>query len=118
MVPKLVTTTSELVQLVRDRRDELDIPHEVIDAICGYADGYTSKLLAPTPIKNFGEMSLSAVLSALALGIAVVVITEDEEQKLLVSGRWRKRIHQQRRRLGALPAPLTETRIEHDGETS
>lgn len=73
---------------VRRRRDELNISHETIDQIAGLQSGYTSKLLAPKPLKNFGDMSFGAVLGALAIGIVVV---EDPDQKGLVEGRWQPR---------------------------
>jgi hypothetical protein len=97
MTPKVVTSRDELVQLVRDRRDELGITHETIDHIAGCAAGYTSKLLAPEPMKNFGPMSLRTVLGALALGIARVEIVEDPEAAARVRGRWkpRRRRHSQ-----------------------
>jgi hypothetical protein len=91
MIPTVVTSKAEMVEAIRRRRDELAVTHETIDAISGMAGGYTSKLLAPEPIKNFGEMSLGSVLGALALGIAAVVIFEDPEQVERVGDRWVKR---------------------------
>jgi hypothetical protein len=96
MTPKVVSSIPELVAAVRERRDELNISHQCIDGIAGIPDGYTGKLLAPTPLRNFGEMSLGAVLGALALGIAVIVLVDDPDQVELVGAKWIKRKRPQR----------------------
>ena len=97
MMPKVVASIPELVAAARERRDELNITHQRIDTIAGLADGYTSKLLAPTPIKGFGERSLKSVLRALALRIAVVIIEEDPEQRARMERRWVQRKRPQRK---------------------
>ena len=91
MLPLNIKTRDELLQVIRDRRDELNISHLTIDGLAGWADGYASKLLAPTPIKNLGPMSLGALLSALALGIVTVTIAEDPEQAARMVHRWTPR---------------------------
>src|SRR4051812_17925382 len=90
-VRRWVGTREELRALICDRRDALDVSHETIDAISGLADGYTSKILAPDPIRNFGPESLRAILGALALGIARVEIVEDPQAAAKVAGRWTPR---------------------------
>jgi hypothetical protein len=91
MNPRIVTSREEIVAVLRERRDELNISHETIDAVAGWADGYASKIFAPTPMKNLGPTSLAAILGALALGIARVVLIEDPEQAARVSSRWTQR---------------------------
>ena len=103
-MPGIIRDMEGIRQAVRQRRDELNISHETIDALAGLQAGYTSKLLAPIPIKNFGDMSLAAVLGALAIAIVVV---EDPAQKLLVEGRWQKRKRPQR----LLPASASRLSI-------
>lgn len=88
MKPRTVSTREQLLQVLRDRRDELNIAHTTIDAISGLPEGYVSKVLAPQPIRNIGPTSLRALLGALALGIVRVVIVEDEEQAAKVRRRW------------------------------
>lgn len=83
-----VGTREELRALICDRRDALNVAHTTIDAIAGVQEGYTSKLLAPEPIRHFGPESLAAILGALALGIVRVEIVEDAEAAAKVSGRW------------------------------
>lgn len=83
-----IRSMPELVQALRDRRDELNISHETIDSIAGLQSGYTSKLLAPKPIKNLGPMSFGSILGA--LGLAVVVVP-DPQAEAKVGDRWEPR---------------------------
>lgn len=69
---KLIRSLDDLVAAVCDRRDYLNVPHELIDHLAGLQAGYTSKLLAPSRIKNFGAMSLPAVLGALGVALTLV----------------------------------------------
>lgn len=83
-----IRSMPELVQALRDRRDALNISHETLDSIAGLQSGYTSKLLAPKPIKNLGPMSFGSLLGA--LGLAVVVV-EDAAMCERVSKQWEPR---------------------------
>jgi hypothetical protein len=58
---------------------------EAVDEYCGFAGGYTSKLLAPSTMRCFGPMSLDAMLSALGLTLIAVEdprATERARQRL------------------------------------
>lgn len=83
-----IRSMDELIAALRARLIELQLTHSTVDGIAGLQDGYTSKLLAPKPIKNLGPVSFQALLGA--LGVAVVVV-EDPEQIKRVEGRWTKR---------------------------
>lgn len=83
-----IRSMPELIAALRERAHELQLTHQTIDSVAGLQDGYTSKLLAPTPIKNLGPVSFEAMLGA--LGLAVVVV-EDPEQVKRVENRWTKR---------------------------
>ena len=72
-----IRSMADLVEALRQRRDELDISHETIDAIAGLQSGYASKLLAPRAPRNIGYMSLGDIMGALGVGLQVV---EDGEQ--------------------------------------
>ncbi|MEH2546655.1 hypothetical protein V1283_003300 [Bradyrhizobium sp. AZCC 2262] len=91
MKPRLITSREELLQVVRDRQDSINLSHEVLDFISGVQPGYSAKLLADPPIRGFGEMSLKAVLDALALRVALVVIVEDPDMAERMEGRWKPR---------------------------
>src|SRR5947209_5634308 len=88
MTSRLITDYPALIQAFRDRRDELDLSHELIGEIGGLQSGYAGKLLAPKPIKNLGPMSFGAMLGA--LGVALVMV-EDLEAAARVKERWTKR---------------------------
>lgn len=90
MTPMVVSSEAELLDVVRARRDELYLSHETIDDLAGLSDRYFSKLVGPDPDRGFGEMSLKAVLGALALGVAVVVLIEDPEQARRMQPRWER----------------------------
>lgn len=104
-----IRSMPELIQALRDRARELQLTHETIDAVSGLQSGYTSKLLAPKPIKNLGPMSFESILGA--LGLAVVVV-EDPEQVARVSKQWTKRERPLRKQL-ALPSPSMSLSIDN-----
>jgi hypothetical protein len=83
-----IRSMPELIEALRNRARELQLTHETIDNVAGLQSGYTSKLLAPKPIKNLGPMSFESILGA--LGVAVVVVT-DQAAVERVQGRWEKR---------------------------
>jgi hypothetical protein len=83
-----IRSMPELIEALRCRARELQLTHETIDSVAGLQSGYTSKLLAPKPIKNLGPMSFESLLGA--LGVAVVVI-DDPEQVKRISMQWTKR---------------------------
>jgi hypothetical protein len=91
MTPRVVRSRDEFVQLIRDRRTELQITLETLNAVTGLADGLCSKLLAPNPTKRMGPISLKALLGALALGIVEVKVIEDPAQAKRMAPRWTKR---------------------------
>jgi hypothetical protein len=86
VTPKLITTLDDLIEALRQRRDELDISHETIDAVSGLQSGYTSKVMAR--MKGLGAVSLPALLGALAVGL---VLVEDPLQRSLIEPRWERR---------------------------
>ena len=97
-----IRSMPELVQALRDRRDELNVSHETIDSIAGLQSGYTSKLLAPKPIKNLGPMSFGSILGA--LGLAVVVVP-DPQAAAKVGKHWEPRKRPQKL-LASIPASM------------
>jgi hypothetical protein len=104
-----IRSQAELLDAIRARRDALNISHETIDGIAGLQSGYTSKLLAPVPIKNLGPMSMGPLLGA--LGVALVLI-EDEALVAKVRGRWIKRKRPQK--LPVLASGLSITEIDDE----
>jgi hypothetical protein len=81
----VVRSYYELVDAFRNRVLELGTDYEEVDRVAGYCDTYTSKLLAPRPSRNFGEVSLGSMLGALGLELHVVenpVATEKARARL------------------------------------
>jgi hypothetical protein len=77
--PRVIATAGNYLQLVqafRARLAALDIPYSTVDAIAGWAERYTSKLLAEEPSRNLGPLSLDCLLGATGLKIALI---EDPE---------------------------------------
>jgi hypothetical protein len=83
-----VTHYTALLDAVRRRKSELNLSFEMLDALSGVQSGYSAKLLGPTPSKRFGEVSLGAILGALAIKI---VVTVDREQEARMVNRWQPR---------------------------
>ncbi|TFV75301.1 hypothetical protein E4K64_16495 [Bradyrhizobium frederickii] len=105
MRPRIIASREQLLQVVRDRRDELDLSHETLDGITGLQGGYVSKLLADPPMRGFGEMSLQALLDALGMRIAFAVIVEDPERAERVRSRWRPRKRRPAKKASAANPP-------------
>jgi hypothetical protein len=61
-----------LLAAIRRRKDELGFSFAELDERSGLPDGYVSKLLGPSRIKNLGPLSLGLMLEILGLRLAVV----------------------------------------------
>jgi hypothetical protein len=81
---------SDLHRIMRDRALAIGISREVLDDISGLPDGYSSKLLAATPIKHLGELSMGEILPVLGMKLLAV---EDKEalRRTLAHSKYRKR---------------------------
>jgi hypothetical protein len=72
----IVRTTDDLRQLFRQRVAYLGISLDTLDEIAGLPTRYSAKLLSLDPTRQFGAISFSALLGALALQL---VAMEDAE---------------------------------------
>jgi hypothetical protein len=88
MTARLIYDMPGLLEIVRSRRDALNVSHETIDHLAGFPAGYTSKLLSPVPMRGISHMSLGGLLGA--LGLALVVV-EDTAAASRVRRRWTPR---------------------------
>lgn len=84
----LLRTAADIVEAYRRRVAELGLTHATVDAISGLPDGYTSKLLAPTPMKTMSRKAIELLNGALGMGFVVAI---DEAQVKRVEKRWVKR---------------------------
>lgn len=75
-VYRIVTDMEALHEAFRERIEDLETTHIEIDAAGKLQPGYTSKLLAPKPMKQFGKESLPRMLKA--TGMALVLVIDDE----------------------------------------
>lgn len=77
-----------MVDAYRARIRELNISHETVDHISGLPNGYTSKLMAPKPMKGLGEKAIEGLNGALGIAFTVAIDMEAAEK---VRARWVKR---------------------------
>ncbi len=82
------TDHDELLAVLRKRKAALQLSDAIVDELAGMAAGHTGKLLGPAPVKTLGAVSLSALLSVLALRL---IIVEDTEQAARIGRRWQRR---------------------------
>jgi hypothetical protein len=68
-----IRTYDELLTALRTRTAELGTGMETVDYVAGLPLRYSSKLLAPVPIKGLGRQSLGPLLGALGLQLHVVI---------------------------------------------
>jgi hypothetical protein len=80
---------ADLLNALRNRRDELQVSHTTIDDVSGLSSGYSSKVLCDPPIKGLGPVSLGPMLGVLGIKILLV---EDYEMLLRVQKQFTKRI--------------------------
>jgi hypothetical protein len=96
MTAKLIRSMPELLAVIRQRRDALNVSHELLDDLAGFPAGYTGKLLAPEPVRGISHMSLGGLLGA--LGIALVAIEDTGAPAAgRVRGKWTPRKRPQRK---------------------
>src|SRR6516164_1004632 len=71
-----VTTYHGFTAAIRQWIAELDTNYACVNDLAGLQDGYLSKLIARSPIRNFGPLSLGPTLGALGLKLLLVIDTE------------------------------------------
>jgi hypothetical protein len=75
---------------LRARADELNVSRESIDDAAGFQSGYSGKLLAGTPIKRLGAVTMGPMLTVLGL---MLVVVEDPDAIERFTTRLTKREH-------------------------
>jgi len=103
MMTAAIHSMADLLDVIRAKRDALNISHETIDNLAGLPAGYTSKVLAPIPIRGIGYTSLGDILGALAIALVPV---EDTAQRIKVEGRWQKRKRPQKLASASISASI------------
>jgi hypothetical protein len=80
-----VTDYAGLLEVIRRRMAELELTYELLDHLAGTQQGYSNKILGPTPCKTLGPISFAAIVGALALKVTVSV---DKIQAERMQRRW------------------------------
>jgi hypothetical protein len=91
--PRRIAVVSDLAGLhkaIREWVAELGVSRETIDHVGGLPDRHAAKLLAPTPLKHFGHVSLGLMLGATGLDLWVVV---NDEKLNRIKGRLTRKQH-------------------------
>src|SRR5258708_40140164 len=86
----VLRTYADVLRVIRARRDELNVPHEIIDDIAGLPGGYTSKLLTPKkPMKVIGPVSWNLFE---AIGVKIIAVEDPHALKRAMRNHnWRNR---------------------------
>jgi hypothetical protein len=87
----VVTDLAGLHKAIREWVAELGVSRETIDHVGGLPDRHAAKLLAPTPLKHFGHVSLGLMLGATGLDLWVVV---NDEKLNRIKGRLTRKQHE------------------------
>jgi hypothetical protein len=72
----IVRTYAQLIEVLRQRSDELGLKRAALDELALAGDGHFSRLLAPTHIKHLGPKSFEAALAV--LGVALIAVEDLE----------------------------------------
>jgi hypothetical protein len=90
-----VGSIEDIHDALRLRFDALEISRASIDAAAGLPDGYASKLLAPVPIKRFGDISLWPTLQVAGLRLALIEDPNTLAQTARITKRDRSQVRHQ-----------------------
>jgi len=73
-----IRSMAGLVEALRQRRDELNLSHETIDAISSLQPDCAGKLRAP---RNMSYNSLGRILGALGVGLQILKVVDRHQSK-------------------------------------
>jgi hypothetical protein len=82
------TCHDELVALLRERQLALGLSNELVGHLARLSDGHVDKLLGPARQRGLSQLSLDALMNALAIKIIVV---EDEAMAARMKPHWQGR---------------------------
>jgi hypothetical protein len=115
---RIVNDYESLIEIFRQRAEELAISREGIDDLSGCAPGLAGKILGHRQAKKLGPATLKPFLQV--LGLKLLVIEDDHETSLTLSIREPVQSSRQRMnntaRLSAklLPAPEPTLKVIHN----
>jgi len=87
---RAATHYAAVLDVIRDRIVELDITYRTVDALAGFTETYTSKLLTNQPLKRMSVDALFSIMGAVGL---VPEFKHDPElvDRLRKNWKWQKR---------------------------
>lgn len=92
MTARLLRSYDEVLEELRRRKEALNISHETLNSIAGFATGHSGKIFGKDelgrPLKGLGYKSLGDLMGA--LGVAILIVVDDEQQQR-VQKRWQPR---------------------------
>jgi hypothetical protein len=91
---RIVNDYESLIEVCRQRADELALSREGIDELSGCAPGFAGKVLGHRQAKKLGPSTLKPILQV--LGLRLMVIEDDREASLTLSIREPVKSSQQR----------------------
>ena len=77
LLGRVINDYESLIEVCRQRADELALSREGIDVLSGCAPGLAGKILGHRQIKKLGPTTLKPILQV--LGLKLLVIEEDRE---------------------------------------
>jgi|SRR6516162_4735704 hypothetical protein len=81
----------ELVAVLRERQIALGLSNETLDHIALLSAGHTDKILGPSRQRGLSQLSLDALMGALAVKL---IVAEDAEQAVRMRPHWQGRNQQ------------------------
>jgi hypothetical protein len=91
---RVINDYESLIEICRQRADELAISREGIDLLSGCAPGFAGKVLGHRQAKKLGPSTLKPMLQV--LGLKLLVLEDDREAALTLSIREPVKTSQQR----------------------
>ena len=91
---RVINDYESLIEICRQRADELEISRDGIDGLAQCAPGLAGKILGHRQIKKLGPTTLKPILQV--LGLKLLVIEDDREASLTLSIREPVQSSQQR----------------------
>ena len=105
----------DLHAIMRARVASLQVTREGLDEIVGLQDGYTAKLLTPTPMRRLGAATMADFLEAIGVKLLAVVDDEAVERHASKIARYRaEKVHQPEPAISAEVERLVRERIHND----
>ena len=110
-----VRTYDDLHAIMRIRVASLQVTRIGLDEIVGLQDGYSAKLLTPTPMRRLGAATMADFLEAIGVKLLAVVDDEAVERHASKLAQYRtEKVHQPEPEISAEVERLVRERIHNE----